>query len=98
MEQLERPEQQVAMKIDRANLERLTTEWPGMRGLSEFMYQLLYINTRGESAYLLSLNGKNPFHGHDLRARIITGSTLREQYNYGVPARGMFWFPVYRRT
>jgi hypothetical protein len=86
------------MKIDRGNLERLTTEWPGMRGLSEFMFQLLHTNPRGESAYLISTNGKNPFHKISEGKKIITGSTLREQYNYGPLPGGMFWFPIYRRT
>jgi hypothetical protein len=91
-------EQLVAMKIDRPNLERLVTEWSGMRGLSEFMWQLLKVNTRGETAYLVSVNGRNPFHELANGQRIITGSTLRHLYNYGAPGPGMFWFPIYRRT
>jgi hypothetical protein len=86
------------MKIDRANLERLTGEWPGMRGIADFMYQLLYTNPRGESAYLISENGGNPFHNISKEKRIITGSVLREQYTYGALPGGMFWFPIYRRT
>lgn len=90
--------QLVAMKIDRANLDRLFTEWPGMKGVSEFVYQLVYINARGETVYFISVNGKNPFHGDDVRSRIITGSVLRDRYTYGVTDNGMFWFPIYRRT
>lgn len=92
-------DQLVAMRLNRENLEKLLTEWPGMRGISEFVYQLLYVNTKGETAYLISVNGKNPFHELQKGRRIIAGSTLRELYNYsGGPAQGMYWFPVYRRT
>ena len=91
-------DQLVAMKIDRENLERLFTEWPYIKGMSEFVYQLVYVSSRGETVYLLSTNGNNPFSGSDLKSRIITGSVLRQQYTYGTPAHGMFWFPVYRRT
>lgn len=91
-------QQLVAMKIDRDNLEKLFTEWPYIKGMSEFVYQLVYVSSRGETVYLLSKNGSNPFSEIDLRSRIITGSVLRERYTYGTPGHGMFWFPVYSRT
>ena len=68
-------DQLVAMKIDRENLERLFTEWPYIKGMSEFVYQLVYVSSRGETVYLLSTNGNNPFSGSDLKGRIITDRT-----------------------
>jgi hypothetical protein len=91
-------EQLVAMKIDRGNLERLFNSWPSMRGVSEFVYQLVYVSARGETVYLIAENGKNPFTGQNLRGRILVGSDLRRLYTYGAPALGTFWFPIYRRT